>query len=366
MNNIKTLGIMVANPILDPNRFQPYAEVASQEGFDRVIVFNPHSVHLRNKLVRGYVYNGTRWSRQSIPFPSITYDIGYYTTPAMTQMVRKIKETRDFPFITYGLGNKWRIQQTLMQDPVMERYLIPTQHLTDPSVLESMVTQHGSLMVKPINGKEGKGILRLRSDGEQLILEENDQPPISFTYGDWNTITDQLRTKGNFLLQKWVDIRNREGKIHDVRALMQKNAAGKWQITGMAVREGEEGRITSNLMDRGTPYPLDPYLKQQWGRRKARKIKRELERFAHYLCETVERLYGRRQAELGLDLAIDRKHRIWLIEVNIKPGKIPFQDVFHLTTPEARVRTPIQYARYVTDHELNQPEIAQPQPQLQS
>ncbi|GAA4708523.1 hypothetical protein GCM10023228_12000 [Brevibacillus fulvus] len=347
----RIFGIMT-HRIKDVRKFLPYYRVARSEGFDDVVVFTPSNLNLNRKTVVGYRLKKSVWLKQTSKLPAICYDIGYYSSPASISKVRAIKQHPSVPFITYGLGNKWKIHQQLSRFPELNSCLIPTQVCDSPQALLDMALQHATIIIKPINGKEGKGILRLRRFADKFLLEQNDQPSVLLDEtGLANLFAARFRTN-RYLMQKWIDIRNKQGTVYDVRVLMQKNGAGSWTIAGMAAREGGAGRITSNLMDGGTPHPLAAYLFEQFRKKRAKKIIKRLTRLSPIVCSRLEESYQRRQAELGLDWAIDAQGHVWLIEVNIKPGKIPFRSVFPFETIEDGIRLPIQYARYVLEQEL--------------
>lgn len=337
----------MTNRLRELNKFLPYLEAARKEGFDNVVVFTPADLNIVMKKIYGYVYEGGKWIRKMTPYPAISYDIGYYSDPKTVRKVRAIKMSQSIPFVGYGLGSKWKIHQHLSRYPELTPYLIPTSPVTDFASIRSMVDQHGTIIIKPINGKEGKGILRLRRTDKEYCLEENDRPDQQYQEDTAHRIMQRLNSERKYLTQKWIDIRNKDGRVFDIRVLMQKDGNGGWQIAGMAAREGGSGRITSNLMDGGTPFPIEDYLNEQFGKRRATEMKKKLQQLSYQICEKIEESYQKRQAELGLDLAIDRDERIWLIEVNIKPGKIPFRSVFPFRSVEDGVRMPIQYASYL-------------------
>ncbi len=108
------------------------------------------------------------------------------------------------------------------------------------------------------------------------------------------------------------------GSPFDIRILMQKDGTGAWRRTKIYARVAAKGRLTSNLSRGGTGYYVGSLLAYPFGRARRRLRARSIWRrktIVHALDEVFETPLG----ELGLDLGIDRKGRIWLIEVNAKP-----------------------------------------------
>jgi len=344
----RVLGVMTSR-VRNPVRFAPYYAVAIEEGFDDLVVFTPNDVNLREQFITGYVHRNGQWIRQNMKYPTISFDIGYYHPPQLIRKVAAIKEEKSFPFIGYGLGNKWTIHQQLVEFPVALQHLIPTKVMEDESSLLWMLHSYDAIILKPINGKEGIGIIRVSKMGDGYCLEENLTEPRIYKRDQFQQMYRYLQSKGKLLIQQWIDIRNGDDLVFDIRSLLQKDKQGQWQIAGMAVREGRRGSIISNLMGGGKPHEAFPYLQKKYGKREAQRIDHHLRRLSVYIPECLEIAYGKRQAELGLDFAVDQNGQIWLIEVNIKPGKIPFQSVFQLKTREQQIRAPIQYASYVAE-----------------
>src|SRR5690606_6780585 len=56
-----------------------------------------------------------------------------------------------------------------------------------------------------------------------------------------------LRSRRPHVVQQRVDLLRVDGRIADVRALVQKDGTGVWRLTGAGVRVGRRGSIVSNL-----------------------------------------------------------------------------------------------------------------------
>lgn len=341
----RVLGILV-HQILDPNKFLPLLVIAQEEGFDDTMVFTPDDVNLSKQLVTGYVMRDGEWQQLILPFPSITFDIGYYTGESSIK-VKKIKEHPKFPFIGYSLGNKWTIQKHLMAAKPLSPYLLPTEMASHEKVILSMAKQHQSVMLKPLNGSGGKGIFRINRLPNGYQLGEHEDTLSLYSEQQIREMLHHLIENRKYIVQKWVDIRDRQGSVYDIRVLVQKNHVGQWQLTGMGIRQGESKKITSNLTGGGQAFQVYPFLKEQFGEASAKKLIHQMERIALFIPRHLEKGYKKRLAELGLDLAVDRDQHIWIIEVNIKPGKTLWRKISDFEADRMCLRAPIQYGRFL-------------------
>jgi hypothetical protein len=77
--------------------------------------------------------------------------------------------------------------------------------------------------------------------------------------------------------------------------------------------------MISNISSGGYRGELSPFLKDEFGE-EADKIKGFLERFALSFSSHLDTLYEHPFDELGIDVGIDYLERLWLFEVNWRPG----------------------------------------------
>jgi glutathione synthase/RimK-type ligase-like ATP-grasp enzyme len=347
----------MTNSVASAERFRRYARAALAEGFDEVVLFAPNEVDLVQRHIRGCVYrkDGT-WRRQVSPFPNINIDIGYYISPRNVRNAIRVKNMRSMPFTGYGLGNKWKIQQHLMESLELAPHLLPTAPMKAVPDILAFLEQHKVIMLKPINGKGGQGIIRLSAslsaaDGKPgkvgYHVKNNDS---KLTFSTRNAVAVYLRRimmRGPHLMQQWIDIRNTQGQVYDIRALVQKDGKGSWQLAGLAVREGQRNKITSNLKTGGQAYEASAYLKSQFGEERGSFLTESARALAAHIPLHLEASYGIRLSELGIDLAVDRDGRLWLLEVNIKPGRQVIQRVYGPKAYQQCFKTPFLYARYL-------------------
>ncbi|RXT08772.1 YheC/YheD family protein [Ammoniphilus sp. CFH 90114] len=344
----RVLGIMV-HQVNDPHRFHPLASIALEEGFSTVIVYTPKEVNLTDQFIFGYIYEYGRWIKHTRPFPSINHDIGYYPDLETLNLVKKIKNHPHLPFLGYGLGNKWTIQQHLLRSRQLSPYLLPTAAALNLSSIIPMLKKHQTVMLKPLNGKGGTGIIKLSIKNQGYSLEENNKEARYVSEQELHRILSELIRTERYLVQKWIDIRDHKGSVYDIRVLMQKNGLGKWVLTGMGVRQGNQEKITSNLTGGGQAFPVYPYLKEQFTEPLAKILNKKIEQIAYLIPRYLEKAYRKRLVELGLDIAVDRKAKIWIIEVNIKPGRTLWRKISDWEADRTSLRNPIQYAKYLLD-----------------
>jgi UDP-N-acetylmuramoyl-tripeptide--D-alanyl-D-alanine ligase len=128
---------------------------------------------------------------------------------------------------------------------------------------------------------------------------------------------------------------------------VQKNGEGKWVITKIYPRIAPDGSIVSNISNGGSTYYIDPFLKHEFGD-EWYDMKKYLEVFALQLAESMEKIqieyFNEYIDELGFDVGLDDMNKIWIYEINWRPGCPP---AFYLELDV--VKNMIRYAIYLAD-----------------
>lgn len=340
------LGIMT-HAIKNPDHFRRHARAAIGESFAGVLLYTPQGVDLHNKQIRGYLFRDGSWSKKNAAYPKINLDIGFYPSSSLRK-ASKVKAHKELSFTAYGLGNKSKIQKHLVASSFLKPYLLPTERVQTSAQFTDFLEKHRSVMLKPINGWGGKGIIRVTLEKNRFQVEQNNKKTVRLPLSRLSSFLHGVLSRGGrHIMQKWIDIRNSEGSVYDIRALAQKNGEGKWQTTGTAVREGKRGVITSNIKSGGHAYDVERYLKKQFNNEKAEALTKSIAEVASYIPPYMEKSYNTRLSELGIDLAVDSSGRLWLLEVNIKPGKSIMKMVYGQNAWEQSFRLPFQNARHM-------------------
>jgi hypothetical protein len=125
---------------------------------------------------------------------------------------------------------------------------------------------------------------------------------------------------------------------------VQKDGNGNWVITSIYPRIGKKGSVVSNLGNGGYTCFTDIFLKQEFSDNYYN-IQKHLEQFALQFSNHFESLYEDVLFdELGLDVGLDKENKLWLFEVNWRPGT-PIISNGELNV----VKNTIQYARYLAN-----------------
>lgn len=350
---ILTLYLNEAGHLEERSIYQKMTSAGRKLGLS-VFVFTPKDVNYINNKIHAQFYNldTQTWSRRWTSFPNMIYDRCRIQRTYRFDQLKKFRERYGhLTFLNRPLRNKWTIHRILSKDSRYKSYLPATKYVTDNQDITDMIRKHQLVYLKPINGTGGRGILRIerRKDG-QLHIQGRDQSrkiirPQYISTAGLNSYLAPWNLKGNrYIAQQGIQIKLASGRVHDYRMLVQKNGEGNWEVTGCAGRIGASGSITSNLHGGGNAATMSSLLKE-WLRDDAKvaQVKEETEKLGVGIAAYLEQNYGR-LCELALDLAIDRKGGIWLLEVNPKPAREVFAQAGEKEVYRNAIIRPLEYA----------------------
>lgn len=323
----------------------------------KVFVFTPEDVSGSDGRIHALVYKPETksWGRQWERLPNIIYDrCRIQKSRRFEKLLAFRKRYAHLTFLNRPLRNKWTVYQNLTKVSEFRSHLPSTRLYQSPEDAAAMLKNFVTVYLKPIHGTGGRGILRIdrQKDGTLLLQGRNHSRQIvrprristsglSSALRAWNTRGDR------YIIQQGLNIKLPNGRMHDYRMLVQKNGSGVWEVTGCAGRVGPLRSVTSNLHGGGSAAPMKNLLRQWVGSEETIvKIREKAESFGVGVARHLEASYGA-LCELALDLAIDRRGRIWLIEVNPKPAREVFIKAGERDVYRKAILRPMEYALWV-------------------
>lgn len=354
------LGIMTGRrhgmpPLAEPEFCSHLCRAAPLFGL-KVIIFHPGDVAEDGSYVSGYAWQDGQWVPVQGPPPDILYNRCFYRTSGEKRAASAALAalSRSLPW-SRGLPDKWGVYEILRRSPEAAALLPETVLYSGREALGHMLAwREYGVFLKPRAGSHGKrtlhAVLLGNRDGGGLKVRGRGRSnePFQYVFGtldeglDW---IDRFIGLRRYIIQPYLQLTGRGGQPFDVRVLMQKNGSGVWTLTGMAVRLGARGSLTSNLHGGGTAARVRPFLLAEYGRT-GEDLLEELARASALLPPLLEASCGR-LGELGLDFGIDAGGRIYLLEANSKPGRTVFRLTDDRIAARLAAENPLRYARHL-------------------
>lgn len=320
-----------------------------------VFFFTPNGIPESSDSVEGWVYHNA-WKRMTLPIPDIVNNRltsrKLENKPRIQQFLKDVKQRHAAQVFNEKFLDKHEVFDSLKHDSSLTRYLPESHLLRNYTMLKAMCTKYDHVFLKPIRGSLGKGIIKITKleTGGFLAMFTTSAGSRKQHYASllklFSSISGKMRTV-RYQIQQGLTLIDIGKRPVDFRALVQKNATGKWTVTSIVARTAGGTHFVSNLARGGTLSTV----REAIGRSNLVNGKQEapskLQKAALEIAEGVDKHIPSHFGELGIDLAVDTNGRIWMLEVNSKPSK---SDNTPLTEQKIRpsVLRMIQYSRYLS------------------
>jgi hypothetical protein len=241
----------------------------------------------------------------------------------------------------------WLSNHPQTQHLVPETYLSPSM-----STLQKMVEKYRMVYLKPSGGSLGLGIFRITHHPKEGYF-------CRFHHGDSNVLhrfhsLDRLikhyfgRSRSErfkkYLVQQGIHLIKHDSRPVDFRVHMHKDGSGQWKAVAIASKAAGFGCVTTHMRTGGSVIPTDELLNKMF-RENAKEVEKDIIESAILIAEVTEQHVNGPLGELGMDIGVDRSGRVWLFEVNAKPGRHIF---LHPSLREAG----LQSAKCITDYSM--------------
>lgn len=201
--------------------------------------------------------------------------------------------------------------------------LIPSTRLFSQGKLLAMLKRYGMVYVKPDNGSQGRGVLRVEKRGAAYRYQSGVNILSFHSFqGMYQSIRQRTGSKC-YVIQKGIHLLKYKGRPFDLRVMIQRNPAGRWEPTGTVGRVAHPRKAVTNGSQGGSICAADQLIKPFAGHIKTARLLQGINRIALLTAAQISRTYPAMN-EFGLDIAIDRRLTPWILEVNTRPDPCPF------------------------------------------
>ncbi|WP_128894683.1 YheC/YheD family endospore coat-associated protein [Longirhabdus pacifica] len=355
-----TLTINLNNPeVRDEGNLSSFCkEIATQMQQQGGIVYfiTPTDIYKRDETcMTGWRYTNT-WKKQKFITPKLIYNrIGSRKQESRLSVQHFFKEVKSYPdgfIFNEKFMNKSKSTAMLLENEEIRKFIPETMQYKKLSTLQYMCGKYTTVFVKPVYGSMGKGIIRIQKlqNGSYTMEETQPSKVMKKKYKTLSSlhafIAKKIRST-SFQIQQGITLTHIQNNALDYRVQAQKDGKGEWCIASIVARISPRGQIVSNLARGGQMIPFKKSLTQSnLPNAHIRATQTKIKRAAILIAQSIDDQTEDHFAEFGIDLGIDKKGNVWLIEVNTKPSKkrnIPF----HKNKIRPSVKKMIEYVHYL-------------------
>lgn len=317
------------------HNFADLIKTGDKLGFLSYVV-TVNNLKLNRRRVLGYTYQqrNDSWVKSYFPRPHIVYNrIPMHEDERLPEVQSKLKalaRRSDIRLFNRRFFNKWSLFKWLKQSRATRAFIPETRKLTTQHDLTSLLKRHSLLYLKPIRGKAGVGIMSVQVQQEKnlpytLHIQEEKG---SQTYRCstlprlWKRVVKQSQAIGGpYIAQQGITLASHNDRPFDLRALIQKNGSGKWELTGIGARVAGSKSITTHVPRGGYIEDPEKVLISVFGQEKAKRVLTRVKSATLVLARQIEQSSQTRLGEMSMDLGVDASGEIWFFEANSKPMK---------------------------------------------
>ncbi|RXT07195.1 YheC/YheD family protein [Ammoniphilus sp. CFH 90114] len=216
----------------------------------------------------------------------------------------------------YGLArSKWDQFAAMRKDPLLKGMLIPTKKYTFKGFKKGL-KRFPIIFLKPEIGGKGNGIIKVaRLSSGYLIQGGTTRRFVKKRKKAALYIHQELNNKP-YIWQKGIELLTVNGRPVDFRVLLLK-PDNQWKTVGIMGKWAKRNKIVTNYSQGGQAISVqDALIGLPSSHKSVAQIEREMSKWGIHLAKK----YFNYSRMFGLDLALDKKGKLWILEGNTKPG----------------------------------------------
>ncbi|WP_051314754.1 YheC/YheD family protein [Alteribacter aurantiacus] len=216
--------------------------------------------------------------------------------------------------------------ELLKQHPQLAPYLPHTQVLNYKSY-RRLLKSYSIVVIKPTKGRRGNGVLKVSSlpeGGYEIHVGQSTTVKEGLRQSYDYLVDHVLKDKKVYIVQQYIHLQKINGSPFDVRVMVQrKKKSSKWVVTGIAVKVAAKKYFITNVASDVLSLE-DAYVKLNVSTKNRLLIQHLMSQISLTTASYLRPHYPKRR-RLGLDIGIDEKGNLWIIEVNTRGTILMFQ-----------------------------------------
>lgn len=298
--------------------------------------------------LKGWLEQSGQWEQMTLPLPDVIYNRATYSDPKSSRQVRDLLErlqAQHGVILLNGVNaiSKLQVYEALTFFGETE-YLAPhTVPLTESGALTGMLQRYESVFAKADYGSHGSDVLKLSRSGAGWAANgKAGGRPVNQVFPQVKQLQEYLSRLPDWILQQGIPLPEVDGRVFDLRVIVQKDGRGEWAVAATVVRHAAAGNVAANVSQGGEGYPVAAFLARYGTQLKG------LENMADVAADAALQVAAALESrcgllgEIGVDIGVDREGRPWVFEANTKPRHPPI-------VAESLSRRPLEYAVYLAE-----------------
>lgn len=277
-------------------------------------------LRLAEGKIDGSRYQAGRWQSARFVVPAIIDN----APPRNDQELARLQQiSAGRRVLVDSLGGKQRTLTLLAAHAQARAWLIPYSPLNFETLISRLAVGQGRAIIKPWRANRGLGVQLIEAEGENAFMLRDNTTARRMNSQELQAFI-RARPADQWMVQDYVRSVDAEGRAFDIRAHLQRDGQGRWQIACTYARLGAGG-VTSNLATGGRFEEGLAFATKLWGAAEGARLIADIEAAAVTMADILQSEHTAPLDALGFDFGIF-EGRPWLFEVNGYPGIKGFID----------------------------------------
>jgi len=311
-----------------------------------VYIFSPREINWTNKTIKGFTLENRRIVKKTLPFPQVVYNKlenrHQEALPLVRAMWKKFSSL-GIKFFNPKFFNKIEIHRVLSANSTLAAHIPDTSVEFNQENLHQMLQKHSSVFVKPGGGSLGQGVIKIsRSSGGYRYQYRTTRRNVTATVKGLPALIRRIapHVGKRPIIQQAINLATYQGRVFDLRILMQKSGDGRWTRTFSFGKLAAPGSIAANVAAGGKVVNFRKIIHGAFpSQEKQKRVEEQINKLC-FLIPSVLAKHFRNLGELGIDIGVDKSGWPWIIEVNSKYSRHVFPRQVRINS----ILNPLAYA----------------------
>ncbi|WP_226526784.1 YheC/YheD family protein [Metabacillus niabensis] len=327
---------------LTTERIRKYIEYFPYEYVD-FICFHWDKIDVVNYSVAGKKFNrkSLEWDDGIYPLPHVAFIQGFLNK----NIINKLKDIFGVNLFNNFLFDKWEGWEFLSDHKIIKQHL-PITHKIQLERLALQLNLFKDFLIKPSIGSSSGGIIRVKSrnDGTFDVFHSIKNECVLIKFDTIKELMNWIESKvknGQYILQQGIETIRYKDNATDIRLNMNKNSNGVWEKSIVFFRISSNNNIVipkkvSRIYTFDQLRSSSSFLPEV----DIRKLESQIDSIGNKICQAFDQA-GYHMGDLGIDLGLDMKGKLWIFEIN----HIPYPALGAIHDPS--VYKPLEYALFL-------------------
>ena len=295
----------LSKPLQQKSIFNIMAYMAKNFNIE-LYFFTSQDIDLESQTVNAVLVEGNAHTERIIPLPKILYNpLGVFSDRIDPKIRPQLNQLCFFAHTGIGLS-KHKVYEMLSANNQFDQFLIETHMLKNFEQFLSLFKSYNrDVIVKPVTGIQGKGVVRVTFTEEKYILQVGTEKIFFNTDEELKSFYEENFTQNKQILQPYIISRTKYGNPFDIRIHARRGAEGKFKVFPYPRIAACPNEIRSNLDAGGHTMPIQKFLKQEYND-DAPMLYNKLMNIGNTFPDYFQSFFKQRISIMGIDVGIQR------------------------------------------------------------